>query len=424
MDFDDISLATFNNLQTEWFNLCSRFGPGICQLADHRRQRDDCFPRSMHRGSFNFSIRLHWEDGKGDWLIRFPIPGKSMFLEEKVDTLNPNMDPDVLKRAYSQMAGVLTSLWSLDFDKIGSLREGTTSGEIVIDGPPLTQEVNELIRASGIQDPSPQRTYHSSTDYIKSLLDLQSIELEQQRNSVYDSEDCRNKYACRQLMKAIALNFIPRNDDGPFKLFCDDFGPGNVLVNDECEIVAVIDWEFCYAVPPQFAASIPWWILLRRPDYIVDDIGPDLFFDTLLPKANIFLQALEEREHALGLIKDDSRLSALMGESIEDRSAWFMLACRKVASVDLIYWDLLDEYCWGPRSSMADRAHAFTGLGEMHRGREDFVRLKIQQLREYYDELGEETDPYNGINRPFLGEVVTGLTFGLSIAIFLHRSRR
>jgi aminoglycoside phosphotransferase (APT) family kinase protein len=168
----------------------------------------------MHRGSFNFSIRLHWEDGKEDWLIRFPIPGKSMFLDQKVyreavlmkhiaeetnipvpkiicygrasenptglgpfiimtwvegkklsdvlkeednkvDMLNPNLAPDVLKRAYDQMARVLSSLWSLDFDKIGSLGEESTSGKIVIDGPPLTQEVNKLIRASGIQDPSP-----------------------------------------------------------------------------------------------------------------------------------------------------------------------------------------------------------------------------------------------------------------------------
>ncbi|CEN62883.1 hypothetical protein ASPCAL09512 [Aspergillus calidoustus] len=451
MDFDDISLTKFNKTQSEWFALCSRSGLGICQLADQYRHRDDCFLRSMHRGSFNFSIRLHWEDGKEDWLIRFPIPGKSMFLDQKVyreavlmkhiaeetnipvpkiicygrasenstglgpfiimtwvegkklsdvlrdedsevDMLNPNLAPDVLKRAYYQIAGVLSSLWSLNFDKIGSLGEESTNGKIVIDGPPLTQEVNELIRASGIQDPSPQRTYHTSTDYIKFLLDLQSTQLEQQRNSVYDSEDCRNKYACRQLMKAIALNFIPSNDDGPFKLFCDDFGPGNVLVNDELEIVAVIDWEFCYAAPSQFAASIPWWLLLRRPDYIVDDIGPASFFDAFLPKANTFIQALEERERTLGLNTEDNRLSAHMRQSLENRSAWFMLACRKIASVDLIYWDLLDEYCWGPRSSMADRAHAFTGMGEMHQGRENFVRLKIQQLREYYKELGEETD--------------------------------
>lgn len=193
-------------------------------------------------------------------------------------------------------------------------------------------------------------------------------------------------------MKAIALNFVPKTDDGPFKLFCDDFCPGNVLVNDSLEIVAVIDWEFCYAAPSQFAASIPWWLLLRRPDYIVDSIGPDSFFDAFLPKASIFLQALEEREQARGLSKRDDQLFVLMRRSIEDRSAWFMLACRKIASVDLIYWDMLDEYCFGPRSSMADRAHTFTGKGEMHKGREDFVRLKIHQRNEYHYKLGEDTE--------------------------------
>jgi aminoglycoside phosphotransferase (APT) family kinase protein len=336
--------------------------------------------------------------GLGPFIIMTWVEGRKLSdvlrdEDRSVDTLNPNIDPDVLKRAYDQMARIMINLWSLDFDKIGPLGEETISGRIVIDGPPLTQEVNELIRASGIKDPSPQKTYQRSSDYIKYLLDLQSVQLEQQRNGIYNSEDCRNKYACRQLMKAIAMNFIPRNDDGPFKLFCDDFGPGNVLVNDSLEIVAVIDWEFCYAAPPQFAASIPWWLLLRRPDYIVDDIGPGAFFDAFLPKANIFLQALEEQELALDLSKgNDDRLSLLMRQSLEDRSAWFMLACRKVASVDLIYWDLLDEYCWGPRSSMAQRAHAFTGMGEMHKGREYFVRLKIQQLREYHEELGEATD--------------------------------
>lgn len=221
MDFDDTSLAVFDEKQHEWFELCSRSGLQICQLADRYRQRDDCVLLSMHRGSFNFSIRLHWEDGEEDWLIRFPIPGKSMFLDEKihreavlmnyiaketsipvpkiicygkadenptglgsfiimtwvegrkmsdvlraenndpkVDMLNPNIDPDILKRVYGQMGEVLLSLWSLDFDKIGSLGEDSASGKPVIDGPPLTQEENELIRVSGLKDFSPQRIYH------------------------------------------------------------------------------------------------------------------------------------------------------------------------------------------------------------------------------------------------------------------------
>ncbi|KAL3494817.1 hypothetical protein BJX62DRAFT_234105 [Aspergillus germanicus] len=126
-----------------------------------------------------------------------------------------------------------------------------------------------------------------------------------------------------------------------------------------------------------------------------------------------------------------------MRQSLKDRFAWFMLACRKVASVDLIYWDLLDEYCWGPRSSMADRAHALAGMGEMHKGREDFVRLKIQQLREYYNELGEETDviyepPLSTTAQTtqehethsqegLLGGVVTGLIITLTITMFRRR---
>ncbi|RAL11725.1 phosphotransferase family protein [Aspergillus homomorphus CBS 101889] len=510
MDFDDISLATFDELQREWFKQCSRSGSGICALADRYRQRDDCFLRSMHRGSFNFSIRLHWEDEEDDWLIRFPIPGKSMFSDDKVyreavlmnyiaketnipipkvicygkaadnptglgpfiimtwvegkkmsdvlreqnnmddsavDMLNPNIDLNVLKRLYGQMAEVLISLWSLDFDKIGSLVEDSATGKPAINGRPLTQEENELIRVGGlkVEDLPPQQTYHSSTAYVKSLLDLQWTQLTKQRNSVYDSEDCRSKYACRQLMKAIALNFVSGHDDGPFKLFCDDLSPGNVLVDDSLEIVAVIDWEFAYAAPAQFAASIPWWLLLRRPDYLIDDIGPDSFFDAFLPKANLFLQALTECEQARGLSETDDQLSVLMQRSIEDRSAWFMLACRKVASVDLIYWDMLDEYCWGPRVSMADRGHTLTGLGEMHRGREDFVRLKIRQRREYDRDLGKETDviyepptalaasqttpqphiqPLNSSSRLFLKGLATGLAFGLSVTLILHRFRR
>ncbi|KAL4957743.1 hypothetical protein BDW69DRAFT_200067 [Aspergillus filifer] len=338
MDFDDISLSAYEELQREWFKPCSLSNPGICQLADRHRQRDDCLLRSMHCGSFNFSIRLHWDDGGEDWVIRSPMLGKSMVLDEKVHReamlmkyIAKETDIPVPKvichgkaadnltdlgtliimtwvegKKLSDMPDILVSLWSLEFDRIGSIREDGQHGKLVINGRPLIQEENELIRFRHL---------------YSVLLELQSTQLKQQRNSV------------------------------------------NVLVNDSLEVVAVIDWEFCYAAPLQFAAN-----------YIVDDLGPRSFFDAFLPKVDIFLQALKEREEARGLSKQDkdTRLSALMRRSIEDRSAWFMLACRKVASVDLIYWDMLDECCWGPRSSMAERSHAFTGTGELHKGREDF----------------------------------------------------
>ncbi|KAJ5096308.1 phosphotransferase enzyme family protein [Penicillium alfredii] len=98
-------------------------------------------------------------------------------------------------------------------------------------------------------------------------------------------------------MKAAALNFIDRTDNyGPFKLFCDDLCPGNVLVNDSLQVTGVVDWEFCYAAPAQFAGSIPWWLLLDRPHTIIDKKGAGDFLAEFLPKAEVFLQALQQRE--------------------------------------------------------------------------------------------------------------------------------
>ncbi|PYH82507.1 hypothetical protein BO82DRAFT_413724 [Aspergillus uvarum CBS 121591] len=302
-------------------------------------------------------------------------------LSDKHDVLDPAIDPETLKTLYGEMAEVLLQLWGLNLSKIGSINEDC-SGKTIVDGRPLTRELNELIRTSGLKDCTPPRTYDTSVDYITSLLALQSTHLEQQRNNVYDSQDCREKYACRQLMKAIALNFIPQDDCGPFKLFCDDLCPGNVLVDDSLRIVGVLDWEFTYAAPCQFAASIPWWLLLRRPHSLVDQDGPDAFFESFLPKANIFLEALAERERTQGFTESDNSLSVRMRRSLEDRSAWFTLASHMGASVDLLYWDLLDEYCWGPRSSIAHRVHDVTTSPEMHKRREEFVREKIRQLQE------------------------------------------
>lgn len=250
--------------------------------------------------------------------------------------------------------------------------------------------MNELLRAYGMDDRMPRRTYSSSTDYILSLIELQWEQLRNQRNSVYDSEDCRQKYACRHLMQAIAPHFISRRDTfGPFKLFSDDLCPSNVLVDENLNVTAVIDWEFCYAAPAQFAGSLPWWLILRRPSDLLNDQGPETFLDTYVPKAELFLQVLQEKEGADGFGSTDDRLSERMRESLETRSAWFNFACRMVVSVDLIYWDLLDAFCWGPRTSMAERICKCICGVEMHTGFEDFVRRKIQQLNEHRTELGK-----------------------------------
>jgi Ser/Thr protein kinase RdoA (MazF antagonist) len=58
-------------------------------------------------------------------------------------------------------------------------------------------------------------------------------------------------------MKAAALSFVSRADSYRlFKLFSDDFCPGNVPVDDTYKVTGVIDWEFCYSDPSQYAGSV------------------------------------------------------------------------------------------------------------------------------------------------------------------------
>ncbi|OGM44481.1 hypothetical protein ABOM_006726 [Aspergillus bombycis] len=92
------------------------------------------------------------------------------------------------------------------------------------------------------------------------------------------------------------------------------------------------------------------------------------------------------------MLSEKHQLSTQMREPIQTKSASFYLACRMVSSVDLIYWEMLDEFCWGPRVSVAERVRSFTTNVGIHSGREDFVRSKISQLKEYYAELGEDID--------------------------------
>lgn len=49
--------------------------------------------------------------------------------------------------------------------------------------------------------------------------------------------------------------------------WCDDFRPGNILVNEHYRILAVIDREFIYAAPSSFSRNPSWWLLFETPEY-------------------------------------------------------------------------------------------------------------------------------------------------------------
>src|SRR5271163_3946715 len=119
-----------------------------------------------------------------------------------------------------------------------------------------------------------------------------------------------------------SMQLIPQyciEDTGPFKPFCDDLQPSNMLADPKTlQITAVLDFEFTNAMPAQFAYDPPWWLLLLGPDMWLERRTMEEFLNRYEPRMEQFLRALERVEAKSGSRGKQAggpRLSTLMRDS-------------------------------------------------------------------------------------------------------------
>lgn len=127
-----------------------------------------------------------------------------------------------------------------------------------------------------------------------------------------------------------ADSYLTNTDNGPFKIWCDDLRPPNVLINENLQIVGVVDWEFTYAAPAEFSCTPPWWLLLEQPEYWSD--GIEAWIEVFEKRPQTFLKVLIELEEAAiqqGRLKEDQRLSGPMQQSWTNGDFWVVYAARK-----------------------------------------------------------------------------------------------
>ncbi|KAL2797999.1 hypothetical protein BJX66DRAFT_334354 [Aspergillus keveii] len=285
MDYDDVAWAKCDEL----FEPCRRtlFEPDVLREIGrfidkhHGGVPDELF--SPRRGSFNLWFRLRFKDG-GAAVIRFPIPGTSMFPEEIVQrevavmkfleyfdsfraphvlhhgmtaerpiglarllSWNPNVSQERLEMVYSQIVDVMLQVSRHKFSHIGCIPKTYEDDEFddtwVVKHRPLTFNMNELVQLGGV-DPAqlPQNVFETASSYYQALAEMHMTHLASQRHDAVESaEDCKQKYIARCLFRKITRE--PKlwdNDSGPFTLFCDDLRPGNVLVNENYEMTGVL----------------------------------------------------------------------------------------------------------------------------------------------------------------------------------------
>lgn len=138
-------------------------------------------------------------------------------------------------------------------------------------------------------------------------------------------------------------------DKGPFKFWCDDLRPSNILLDANMDIVAVIDWEFSYAAPAEYTFAPPWWLLIEQPEYW--DAGFDDWLENYERRLATFLKAMadcEDERIAAGRLGEEQRLSGKMRASWASGDFWTVYAARRNFAFDTVFWKKLDPRFFGP----------------------------------------------------------------------------
>lgn len=325
----------------------------------------------------------------------------------------------VVKRLDVQMCRCLFQLLQNRFPRIGSLT-ALRNGTFLVESRPLTMNMNALIRLANLPEavlPPIDRTYSTADEWYIACSRMNTAPLLFQQNDfILSADDCRNKLVARLIFHRLAkegkLSKFGFDEDtwssqsrdfrarfrsrcpapsgvGDFVMWCDDLRPGNVLLDDEDQVVGIIDWEFTYVGPTQFALDPPWWLCLDSPhDY--DDGGIEAFAEIYNERVNTWLEAVREveRESEPGSfrIPHGIALSRYMRESWETGRFWLSYATRKTWAFDEIYWKFLDERFFGKRPDRISREQLWTTrldlLTENERGLiELFVGKRMEETK-------------------------------------------
>ncbi|KAJ5096408.1 hypothetical protein NUU61_005764 [Penicillium alfredii] len=223
-------------------------------------------PHALHDGMTEKSpvglgpfIVMEYIENDSDLVDALNIPGRS---DDDRPVLNPDIAEGRLRSAYSEMANLLPQIAKYSFNEIGCIsntEDDDFDDDWIVIHHPLTLNMNEFVQLGGYL---PRFT---SQPYIPNGIFL----FPGTSRHIYHASVFKTKQRDYLRGKLSKKNRLRRHEHGPFKLFCDDFGPANVLTNSEhnYRIVGAIDREFSYCASAEFLYDPPSWLLLERPEY-------------------------------------------------------------------------------------------------------------------------------------------------------------
>ncbi|OAR01390.1 hypothetical protein LLEC1_03446 [Akanthomyces lecanii] len=157
-------------------------------------------------------------------------------------------DRSVRSQLFRQIFGVFAQLRQLNFDTIGSLMPGRSEEKPLV-GNLLTFAMNEI---PGAQLPA----FSTAQEFMQSQFDVV------RQHSALPTENLEESDARFELFAIYTLEkyfTVPdKVNHAPFVLQHPDLRLQNIIVNDDLEVQAVIDWEFAHVVPLPLFVPPPW----------------------------------------------------------------------------------------------------------------------------------------------------------------------
>ncbi|KAF2756790.1 hypothetical protein EJ05DRAFT_539672 [Pseudovirgaria hyperparasitica] len=428
----------------EWFTKFRiRRGPPIANWVSSFRSDHPSEVVEDLCGSFNWSCRVRFEDSV-EWLVRFAVPGRVMDGDEKLRRevsvmhllrektkipvpkvhawglskdnalglgpfiimeyipggeslghlwresnekriLRSDISERDLRTVYRQIAGFYLELSKLEFPNVGSLSMKDDES-IQADLGPLTLKMQEIEAHGGVKvGGNRSTTFPSARDYFDYVAEQDMEHLCEQPSSVDNDDDARAKFRFRHHFNAIIPRFVADeyNQTG-FRLMCDDFRYGNMIVNNakDLKIIAVIDWEWTYAAPYQMFCSAPRWFLIKPPMFWTAPNGSE--YERYNACLEIFLEELEQEESdrykVTPQLEPLNRLSGLMRKSMTDGRFWFH---------ELIYdcFTVAENTAWKAIRDIYPNTDELAPISEPEL--EKFVKKKMEDLAAYKAEWDE-----------------------------------
>ncbi|CAG8041892.1 unnamed protein product [Penicillium salamii] len=181
------------------------------------------------------------DDVGAPYMIMEYIPGTvASELRRQIEApLSQFGTPEQDQKFRRQMAAIQVEMASLQFDKIGSLYEDPKTGDFYV-GPDCQ---------------TGQGPWESSLEYYR---DLAQHKLEDTvRNAEEEVMDDPSFSLPILFERLISMYTDEKSIRGPFGIAHPDFGAHNLLVNENFEILAVIDFDSVIAAPIEVQAQFP-----------------------------------------------------------------------------------------------------------------------------------------------------------------------